>query len=243
MSDFQSNYPGNSSIGRVVPDVPALQRIALSGLVWVIANWILGTVTFALAITSQKDSISRIVLGGVSLIWLFTYIGIAISASIWVYRAHKAICNLREVVPRISSISLAVLAFLSVALLGFPIGYSMDFLVIRAGSPDKPTMKWYSPWSKSGQVNVIVTLAAVPGAVAIYAQTPFTDREVNATFSFLAILAINFACIQGACLVFQINRRIANLVDSNTRRDFPNSPPPVRDIHSEAATKSCDTGA
>ena len=230
MSDFQSNYPRNSSIGRIVPDVPALQRIALSGLVWVIAGWVLFFASFVVGSIGRPPG-GETIMGAVILVWAATFVGLSWCVAVWVYRAHKLLCDLRGIEPRMSSFAVAGLSIIPIVLFGLPLSYTMDFLVIRSESDTKPTMKWTSLLSKSGQVNGFALLQAIPGLCLLFGVMAKITGGAQALVGFAGILALHFSTLVGASMAFQTNRRIAMLIDSNTRRDFPNSPPPVRDVH------------
>jgi hypothetical protein len=209
--------------------VLALQRIALCGLVWVIVCWIFSIATITLAGFSYPHKSNQNLIGALSLIWMSAYLGVALCTAFWVYRAHGAVCSLREIEPRIASSTVALLAFGTIALLGFPIYYVMDFLVVRSDSPDKATMKWNSPWSKSGQVNTLTFLAVIPSGCLIVWLTLKVDQDLLAIIFLTSVVALNFACIQGAFLVFQVNRRIAQQVNARNRLTNLGSPHSGRD--------------
>ena len=237
MSEIQSNYPRTNQIGNKPVDVPALQRIALSGLVWVVANWILFFAVFIVAaVIPRADAVGKTT----ALLWFGTYVGIAWCVALWVYRAHQAVCALRSVEPRMPSSLVAGLSVVPIVLFGVPLSYAMDFLIVRSESPNNPTMKWTSLWSRSGQVNVLAALLAAPSIGLLFCLLKRVPIETTYLIVFLETVSFSFAIVQGAALVFQINRRISNLVESRAMPSVQTTPPPIRDIHLAVPAKSTD---
>ena len=211
MSEFQSNYPRAPKSSPGFVDVLTLQRVALSGLVWVIAHWLTAALAIIFSVVVRRSTTVEAIIGVLGLLWLGTAIGVAWCVGSWIFRAHQAVCLLRNIEPKMPSWIAATLSAVPFVLFGLPLSYTMEFIIIRAESADKPTMRWWSLWSKSGWMNLMAFLLALPSFGVLLLILPAIDRDIRAIASFIGIISLDFAMLLGAALVFQTNRMIANL--------------------------------
>lgn len=146
---------------------------------------------------------------------------VAITAAVWttmfwVTRAHHAICSLRGITPRISSKVIGFLSGIPYILFFAPLCYAVDFLVVRSESPDKPTMRWYSAFSKSLIVNVFAVFIIIDSSCVIasliieFKEGPQSDPFTNVV-DWVGIVALTVAVTLGIKIAKDVNQNIEKL--------------------------------
>ena len=172
--NFQSNYPRGLADAIGPADVVGLRRSATIGQVSLIVLAAVSLISLAFPrLPEFEENTSLPVVLFSILISLAMFIAgvVAIGCTMfWVTRAHRAVCKLREISPRIPSQILGFLSGIPYHLFFLPLSYAVDFLMIRSESPDKQTMRWYSMLSKSPIVNTF--------AVALITDTSLSAYEV-----------------------------------------------------------------
>lgn len=207
VSEIQSNYPRKPQIAAVKVDVPFLQRAALSGLVFAIGQ-VVSLAAFGICINaSGRDPVVFFVLGFSFLMFLGAGLGLMACIGIWVNRAYQAVCDIRGIESKLSATSVAILTVC------FPmLPYALDFLDIRSKSADLPTMKWWSPYSKSMLTNVLFVLVLAAGLFLVVTFPSGLPRDYTALFLELFCVTYTTALFVGAIIVFRVNRNIVALV-------------------------------
>ena len=203
-------------------DISALLRIASSGLVWVIANGVSILFLLILAVFGFSSDSILFVIGILGLVWMGTCLGTCYCVGVWVYRAHHAICALRGIESRMSSFAIGTLAAIPIVFLGLPLAYALEFILIRSESPDKPTMKWSSFWSKSGPANIMAFLLVTP-CICFFICLFLVGFRPGFLYFLLVptLVCAEIGLFYGSFLVFKINKRIEILANTIAYRSIP----------------------
>lgn len=213
-----SNYPRANELEIPNINVASLTRIAKVGIIGVVIQGVLFLATIVSAFLAQNNPVFDLIGPIIGLALVCVWSQIAVSSAVWVYQAMVAICLIRNIVPAVKPITVAILCMFSIPLFGLPIGYAMDFLMIRAEDATKPTMRWTSFWSKSGMVNLFWLFSATPAMIVAVCLILRTSYDVNSVLTIVALLSFELALVVAVSLVLQINKRIELIVEASQRK-------------------------
>lgn len=211
---IQSNYPRDT--GRIVtPDeIAKLRRTAKIGAVAIIV--FTACATFLDMFPRFDENERRWFATGVLVLSIIASVIITmVCTMIWVTRAHRAVCKLRGITPRVPSGLLGFLSAVPYVLFSLPLAYTLEFLVIRSESPDTPTMRWYSFFSKSNILNLFAVTMIVDATSNCYSlvRVFILNRHSDKTVSVMQILL-------AICFIIAVATgiRIAKIVMDNIER-------------------------
>ena len=220
MSDLQSNYPRNSGIGLSLTDIDSMKRAAKIGQIALLVLAVQLTVFLVfpgiIGVVDDSAYLNEIVALGFMLAIVVAGIAAIWSTMFWVTRTHRAVCALRGITPQVPSKLIGFASGIPYILLNVPLCYTIEFLVIRSGSPDTPTMRWNTMLSKSKIVNVFGLVVIIDSAITFWSavmeyvlkkptilDSPAFEWFNNIVFWIAVILGIRIAKI--------VNQNIASL--------------------------------
>ncbi len=214
MNEIKSNYPRESIEGVGRQDIDRLAHVARSGLVWAVANGLSITLLLISLFLFARERKFTALYGSLFLVAIGTGIVLAVAIFIWVRVAHRTVCRLRNLEPRMSSGLIAFLAAVP-AILGYlPLSYTLEFILIRSKSEETPVLKWYSAWSKSWEANAFAVAAFFSAASffsSFYTHLYANERQIL-IYSSTALYDI--ALITGTRMVLKSNQNLKALFES-----------------------------
>ncbi len=213
-----SNYPRANELEIPNIDVKSLKRLAKIGIVCVLIQAVLFLAMIVAAFLAQTQPVFDLIGAILGLTLVFMWFLLSICSSVWVYQAMVAVCLIRNIVPTVKPIVTAILCAFSIPFFGLPIGYAMDFLLIRIEDANKPTMRWNSLYSKSGMVNLFWILCATPAMIVVICFILRTSYNVNSVLTLLALLCFQLALVVAIGLVLRINKHIELIVEASQRK-------------------------
>ena len=158
---------------------------------------------------------------------LFSVVATMCCTMSWITKAHRAVCILRGITPRVPSRLLGFLGGIPYLLFSLPLCYALDFLVVRSESPDEPTMRWFSFSSRSNIVNLFAAAIIVDATRNAYSLTRmiFAPRPYSGTITLLDVLfTLDFivAVFSGIRIARIVIANIEKLVQTNSQvSSFP----------------------
>ena len=224
MSEIQSNYPRNSPFtsGNVDVDVDNLKRASKIGqvaLVFIAAVTTIFQIFPKILSFDDKPSLLLIISAlGLGLLLILAGIAAIGTTMFWFTRAHRAVCALRGITPRVSSKVVGFFSGIPYLLLYGPLFYALEFLVVRSESPDIPTMRWYTLYSNSRITNVFGIFIVTDAVLAVYSfvmeSIVKSPSIVNSTtFDWVSNFIFCVAVILGIRIAKNVNRNIEDLVN------------------------------